>query len=83
MFIDLTPGTPAIYRREALTKIFTVGYKVADNVLFGTDGTTAWYNTDWAPVWIKRDDAIYDELGLSAEARKKIYHRNLERFIGG
>ena len=35
MFVDITPGTPTIYRREALTKLFTVGYDIQDNVIFG------------------------------------------------
>lgn len=28
MFLDLTPGTPEIYRRDLLTKLFTIGYDV-------------------------------------------------------
>ena len=44
MFIDLTPGTPPIYRKEALTKLFTVGYDIEDNVIFGTDCTADDYN---------------------------------------
>ena len=35
MFVDITPGTPPIYRRDALTRLFTVGYNVAQNVFFG------------------------------------------------
>ena len=31
MFFDITPGTPAIYRRELLTKLYRVGYS-----LYGT-----------------------------------------------
>ena len=37
MFFDITPGTPEIYRRELLTKLYTLGYDVGDNVMFGTD----------------------------------------------
>jgi hypothetical protein len=40
LFIDTTPGTPAIYRRDALTKVFTVGFDVKHNVLFGSDSVT-------------------------------------------
>ncbi|RPI61233.1 MAG: hypothetical protein EHM48_06000 [Planctomycetaceae bacterium] len=82
MFIDMTPGTPTIYRKEALTKLFTIGYKVADNVLFGTDGRVPEYNSEWPRTWIDRDNAIYDELGLDQEQREKIYCKNLLRFIG-
>ncbi len=41
MFIDLTCGTPPIYRHEALTKLCTVGFDVWDHLLFGTDSTAA------------------------------------------
>lgn len=82
MFIDVTPGTPPIYRSEALTKIFTIGYKVEDNVLFGSDSTTTWYAADWVPPLVARDNAIYDTLGLSAAVREKIYQKNLQRFMG-
>ncbi len=82
MFIDLTPGTPRIYREEALRKIFTVGYQVADNVLFGTDGTTLWYPTDWAPYWIRRDNEIYDSIRLAKDVRRKVFTGNLKRFLG-
>ena len=82
MFIDLTPGTPRIYREDALRKIFTVGYKVADNVLFGTDGTSKWYPPDWAPYWIRRDNEIYDAIGLATDVREKVFSGNLKRFLG-
>ena len=82
MFIDLTPGTPRIYREEALRKIFTIGYDVAKNVLFGTDGTTKWYPPDWAPYWIRRDNEIYDILAVDKATRRNVFHENLLRFLG-
>jgi predicted TIM-barrel fold metal-dependent hydrolase len=82
MFIDTTPGTPPIYRREALTKIFTIGYNVADNVWFGSDGCSSWYTMDWVPPLIKGDTEIYESIGLDAAARDKVFHKNLLRFIG-
>ena len=83
MFIDLTPGTPAIYRREALTKLFTIGYDVFDHVLFGTDGMTPNYGPKWALEWQARDDAIYAELGLSQKSIDSIYRTAFERFLFG
>lgn len=82
MFIDITPGTPPIYRKEALTKIWTIGYQLEDNVMFGSDSTSAWYAPDWVPPWIARDNAIYDSLGLTPATRRKIYGDNLLRFLG-
>lgn len=82
MFIDTTPGTPPIYRREALTKVFTVGYDVADNVFYGSDGRANAYNGDYAKGWIERDRAILDELGCAGEVQEKVFARNLQRFLG-
>jgi predicted TIM-barrel fold metal-dependent hydrolase len=82
MFIDLTPGTPPIYRRDALTKLHTVGYDVASNLIFGSDGTTNNYRSQWVRDWIERDNAIYRELGLDQATLDGIYGGNLERFLG-
>jgi len=81
MYVDLTPGTPPIYRRDALTRLLKTGYDIEDNLLFGTDCETGSYNAGWAREWLERDRGIYDELGVSAETREKIYGRNLERFL--
>ncbi|MFO7897580.1 MAG: amidohydrolase family protein [Planctomycetota bacterium] len=82
MFIDLTPGTPPIYRRDALTKLFTVGYDVAHNVIFGLDCCTNDYNVSWATQWIERDNAIYDERDLPDDVREQVFGANLRRFVG-
>jgi predicted TIM-barrel fold metal-dependent hydrolase len=82
MYIDLTPGTPPIYRREALYKLFTVGYDVAHNVVYGSDCTANDYNAKWAREWIDRDNGIYEELGLEQDTLAGIYGENLRRFLG-
>jgi len=82
MFIDTTPGTPPIYRRDALAKLFTIGYDVENNVIFGSDCNTGAYNADWVKEWRTRDSRILDELQVSAEVREKVFGRNLERFLG-
>jgi len=81
MFVDLTPGTPPIYRREALTRLLTVGYDVEDNVVFGTDCESGTYNAPWVREWMERDDAIMDDLGIPEGAKEKIRGGNLERFV--
>lgn len=83
MFIDLTPGTPVIYRREALTKLLTVGYDIEHNLLFGTDGEAHDYSVDWTRAWITRDRDIYRSLGVSAGTVEDIFSNNLLRFIRG
>lgn len=82
MFFDTTPGTPGIYRRELLTKLYTVGYDVADNVFFGTDCGAENYNHEWTAKWLKTDGAIMEELGADDALLQKMYHDNLLRFLG-
>lgn len=82
MFIDITPGTPPIYRREALTKLFTVGYDVENNVIFGSDSCVNEYNVGWVQSWIDRDKKIFQELKLDEQTIDRIYAGNLRRFVG-
>ena len=83
MFIDVTPGTPEIYRREVLTKLFTIGYDVADHVQFGTDCRLDDYQVGWATGWQRTDDAIYAALGFDAAAVDSIYRRSFQTFLFG
>ena len=82
MFLDITPGTPEIYRKELLTKLFTIGYDVGHNLLFGTDGTANSYRGEWTTNWLNIDKNIMDELGVSHENRCLMYEENLMRFLG-
>ena len=82
MFFDITPGTPKIYREELLTKLFTVGYDVPNNIVFGTDNRADAYNSDWCKRWLDIDNAIYKKLGVTEEIKEKIYCDNLMRFLG-
>ncbi len=82
MFVDTTPGTPPIYREDALTKLFTVGYRVEGNVFFGSDCTAGDYRPDRVRKMIERDQAIYDKLGLPKETREKVFAGNIRRFLG-
>jgi predicted TIM-barrel fold metal-dependent hydrolase len=82
MFFDLTPGTPKIYRRELLTKLFTIGYDVGDNTLCGYDSIAGSYKSSWVKGWLDIDKQILDELGVSKLNRAKLYHDNPLRFIG-
>lgn len=81
MFIDITPGTPPIYRREALTRLFTVGYDVENNVMFGTDSCANEYNAEWVQQWIERDNGIFEEIGLEKKTIDAIFSDNLKRFV--
>lgn len=81
MFVDMTPGTPPIYRQDALTKLFGVGYPVAKNVFFGSDCLTNNYSADTISLWVKTDNAIYAKMKLPKETIANIYSNNVLRFI--
>lgn len=83
MFIDTTPGTPEIYRMEALTRLFTVGYEVKDNVWFGTDSRANGYNAAWARTWVDRDREILKELKITEPETEQYFSKNLLRFVKG
>jgi len=78
MFIDITPGTPLIYRRNALQKL--IAYGVEDYMLFGTDCRAG--KLEYAKQHIERDTAILRQLiGVSEETVGKIMGLNTLRFL--
>jgi len=79
LYIDTTPGTPGLYREEALTKLFRVGYDVSRNTTFGTDGTNA-YSAEAARRMIAQDRAIFDKLDIPADIRENYFALNTRRF---
>ena len=82
MFIDLTPGTPPIYREELLTKLFKFSQCTADNLLFGTDAVVDRYPVNDVRKLIERDTKCTEKLGVSKENITKYFHDNLMRFLG-
>lgn len=82
MFFDITPGTPEIYREELLEKLYTIGYDIGDNIMFGTDSNSNDYNSVWTKKWLETDRKIMDKLGVSRINREKLYYNNFMRFLG-
>ncbi len=82
MFIDTTPGTPKIYRKDALTKLFTVGYDIEHNIIFGTDCRADDYHSDYARNWIEVDTKIIGEIRLPDDVMQNVHSNNLKRFLG-
>ncbi len=82
MYFDLTPGTPDIYRRELLEKMYTIGYDLANNVMFGTDMTVNTYKPAHTKEVLELDRSILLDLGVSKECFEKMYYNNLLRFLG-
>lgn len=81
LFIDTTPGTPRLYRREALTKLMTVGYDVGRNIFFGSDCHAHAYNATSTRDWLKLDRSILVELGTPESVMEGIFGGNLRRFV--
>ena len=82
MFIDTTPGTPRIYREDALRKLFTVGYDVRDRVMFGSDQTASRYKPDRVRNLIARDTDILRGLDVGEDVLANVTGGNLRRFLG-
>lgn len=82
LYVDTTPGTPPIYRRDVLTRLFTVGYDVADNVFFGSDCLAPGYNSQYAREWMERDRGILAEVGVEEQVVDRVFAGNLRRFLG-
>jgi len=81
MFIDTTPGTPLIYRKEVLTKLYTVGYNIENNIFFGSDCRADNYQHGRVQEWMHIDIEILKELNLNKEQIKKYFSDNVKRFV--
>lgn len=81
MFIDITPGTPAIYRENALRTLYTVGYDIENNVIFGSDAKVEDYGNYHVHDKIDRDVAILKSLNQPEMSLSKLFAGNLINFI--
>lgn len=79
MFIDATPGTPPLYRRETFAKL--MAYGAQDYVMFGSDSTTS--NLEYSSRVREADMRILrEELGMPEEVVDKYLGLNAARFLG-
>ena len=90
MFIDLTPGTPRLYRDELYRKLLGIGYPLLDHILFGTDGLADTYEPQWAADWLALDQKLLEQhwqngvqpgYASPADAWLALTEKNLRRFI--
>ena len=82
MYIDITPGTPLIYRTEALRKAINVLGE--DKFIYGSDTTTTAKMAKSSKKILENDKRRLDEeLGLSKEAQDKIMGGNAMALLEG
>lgn len=67
MYIDLTPGTPRIYRRDAIRRLYLTGYGLEHDILWGSDVHANDYAAERVKKMISYDSDIFDRLGDGAE----------------
>lgn len=84
MFIDTTPGTPRLWREDAMKKLLCGGYDVLNNILFGTDCNVNDYNWSWASGWIDYDSKLigHFEIKNQEDLKRHMFCDNLLRFVG-
>lgn len=84
MFVDITPGTPKLWRSDAMHKLLCGGYDVMHNVLFGSDCSAEDYNWEWTADWMKFDIRLIDAFKMENrdEWISHIFGENLLRFVG-
>ena len=81
MFIDLTPGTPRIYRTEALRRLFTIGNIEPHHVIFGSDCSANAYGHASVRDLVGRDRAVYRRLKLPRAAVGCVFGASLQRLL--
>ncbi len=82
MFLDTTPGTPEIYRKDLVMKLFGSEYDTGHNVMFGTDCFAHDYKSHWAEKWLKIDKNLMLESGVRKEIIENYFYGNVMRFLG-
>ena len=48
LYVDVTPGTPGLYRREAMRKLYLAGFDVRPRTFWGSDQVCNRYDPDWS-----------------------------------
>jgi predicted TIM-barrel fold metal-dependent hydrolase len=83
MFIDVTPGTPPVYREEVFRHLL-LSYNMRNNLMFGTDCNTDGYSIAQSTKWQNIDDPLYERFveGDVEDFKEHIYGKNFLRFIG-
>jgi predicted TIM-barrel fold metal-dependent hydrolase len=83
MFIDMTPGTPASYRKDVFKRMFSMpAYCFEEQILFGTDGLLSDYGNPEIKSRIRQDREILKSLKLSKKVQDAYFSGNFEKYLG-
>ena len=82
MFVDITPGTPPLYRREALYRLFRTGYQVEDAVFFGSDSHLDGYDAASVERQASADLGHFEAMGIPYRVVDNVFQGNVKRFYG-
>lgn len=83
MFIDLTPGTPRVYRKDFLTKLLGCDFGIEKNLLWGSDCQAGNYSSSYARDILTFDEMLLESLEISKEVMEDIFSGNMMRFLYG
>ena len=80
LYLDTTPGTPGIYREDMLRKLYTVGYDLEDNIMFGTDRSVTNYDVEEVKWVLNYDKGVHSILGNLDDVTDKYFYKNFLNF---
>lgn len=80
LYIDTSPGTPGVYRRDVLQKLYGCGLPLADKLIFGSDLSNR-YDEEKSRYYVQRDRIILSEMGITEEIQEKYFSGNMQNFI--
>lgn len=89
MFIDVTPGTPKVYRDDVFRRML-LSYDMRNSLMFGTDcsidgrGVVEGYDYSIAKKRMELDDRLYEKYVKEdvEDFKNHVYYKNLLRFLG-
>jgi len=81
LWLDNTPGTPAMYREYAFRHVLGFEIDTTNRVMFGVDTEFNHYNTAYAQEIIDHDNVICNAMGVDDETRQKIFYDNAVKFV--
>ena len=62
IYIDSSPGTPDIYRKDVFYKFACLGYDLSDRLIFGIDSNVHNFNVEWGKYTLDFDRKMFTQL---------------------